>query len=592
MEQEKFLNEVVQSARVGGSVGFNVTQKTAYADLLQVICQNTITNLVARDAALENNLQSAFIAGDVALGCAVPYRVTVADHQLPEKTALLWRLIYTWLFVFAAKRVEQIAKTRFLQADLSSKVDITLWLYDHANGDGGEFKKKFEDEFQAQSGFVPEINIVCKAVSYQELAVLLSEICIYGSEKIDSILMREFGDTKNLSHHRAFADAVNFIDENYTTICQPPEPEEDDQVVSLYRQISNLPDTSICLDWLPKEVKLGSTLYQRNDEFFSHILSGRYDVIHVEDITKSLGDKRNLEKENRFTLVKVNGLECNSRFVPAVNVVMKLRGFSYFRGDLNNWLDLLKEYMNYVVLSGKLKTPRDYLLQIGPLMLTCEKLDLPLDLREKQRLLGIFLEEITSEQSHKIVSCRVKYLTDFWGLDRVIYQINRVTQDTTLKKLSLRKEIRNLARDLLENQLRIDYCDISILLDQNDKIIATKLFDFERTSFQELVSEQHIILDTFIDLKRLLRKEYWEDILLRAFHPLDDGGIADFFDIKKYLRPKNKKRELMYALLWRTQDVLLLLGESLGNKLWRIVFPIIAELSSGLFSVTKKYYRR
>ena len=592
MDQGSLFNEVLLSAQAKGAVSYDVNHRNAYSNLLASSCRDAITKMVADDQSLGENLQSAFVMGAVALGCAVPYKSLVAGRRLPEKTLSFWRLIYTWLFVFAGKKIEKVAETRFLAADLSSSVDLTLWFYALETMDQKYFKDMLVAEFRAIAGFVPEINITFCTVEQQQISALLTGICIIGVAKIDSILKREIGDIEEYQDLPIFQDAANKIAEDSFSLYS--QRENGDQIIDLFHQAHHAQDTSICVDWLSADVKSASTWHRRNAEFFSHIRSGQYHLIHIEDITKRLHDGRNLEKENAFTIVKVTGLEANGRFIPAEKVVLKLRGYKYFRGDLNNYIDLLKEYMSYVTLSDRMKTSKDYLLQAGPLLLTCEKLDLPLDLHDKETLLGIFLEEIPYDQSQKVITSRVKYLTDFWILNRVMDQIRQVSHglDLPIKRNALCKEIRNLVGELLKNNLRIDYCDMAVFLRPDGSVNALKLFDFERASFQELTSENHPVLDMFIDLKRVLKKEYWEDLLIEQYQPVHGGGISEFNDFQKYIYPKSKKRERMFSFLWKIRDTIFLAGEVVGDSLWNIFFLGFVTGSCGLFDVLGKFMRR
>jgi hypothetical protein len=559
---------------------------TAYADFLQHAAREVVEQLVKEDKTLRDNLKVVFLAGAAANGSALPFYNLVENQPLPEKTFTLWQLIYTWLFIFAAKPVAVVAETRFLDADLSSTVDLNLWLRDPDKIDHLGLTNIYQDRFKVNCGFLPKISLVLHDVADMQDLQLMPEVCIYGHRFLAVIFQEMYGSVESMLLHPSFAAAVDKMAADLSGI--EPQYQTVDQVFINYLQIRDFPETSICLDWLPATAKSDRVWHKQNENFFNHILGGHFDEICVEDITKQLHDNRNVKKKNQFTIVKVNGLIFESQFLPATHVVMKLRGFSSFRGDINNWLDILKEYMSYIVLHTEIGCPVDYLLQTGPLLLTCEKLNLPLHGSQKQRLIGIFLEEIAPHEDRRIFSSRVKFLTDYWLLDKTTSRILSAAEDAgfIINKSSLRKNIRKIATNLLANKLRVDYCDIAIILDRTGQILTVKLYDFERTSFQELVSEQHIILDVIIDLKRRLDKAHWVNTLEYVFSPIGLGGVAQLNNMNQYLLPRNHKRTWMYNLLWVVRSTIFIPGKTVGDWLWRHIFRLIAEISSRGYQLT------
>ena len=553
---------------------------TAYSDLLRRAAREVVEQLVKEDKALQNNLRAVFLIGEVANGSARPFINLVEDQPLPEKTFTLWQLIYTWLFTFAAKPVDVVAETRFLDADLSSKVDLIFLLLNPGEVIGDQLIKAFQDRFKTTWGFLPVIRIVFQNTTQIKLSKLPSMICIYGSSQLSKMLQELDGRSESTVQHLVYSNAVNQMVPDIMGF--DSQDKTYDQVIQNYLQIRDFPESSICLDWMPDAARTGSMWHKSNEMFFNHILDGQFDKVCVEDITKGLHDNRNVKKKNQFTIIKVNGLNFNDQFIPATNVVMKLRGFSDFRGDINNWVDILKEYMNYTVLHAEIGSPVDFILDVGPLMLTCEKLDLPLSNEMKQRLIGIFIEEIVPLEGCKILSSRIKYLTDFWKLDKSVSQILIAADHAgiVIDKSSLRKYIRGVISHLLAKKLRIDYCDIAVIVDNTGQIRVSKLFDFERTSFQELSSEQHVFIETFFDIKRRLKKAYWANFLESIYSPIKHGGDAQIKILNQYLIPKNHKRARMYKFLWIIRDTIFLSGKTIGNWFWKRVFLLIAETSS------------
>jgi hypothetical protein len=248
----------------------------------------------------------------------------------------------------------------------------------------------------------------------------------------------------------------------------------------------------------------------------------------------------------------VLGLEADDAFIPAKNLVLKLRGFSYFRGDINNWIGLLKEYLSYVHIHNKIPGVGEPFLGVGPLLLTCEKLDLPSDTAEANRLVGIFLEEIPSDQQHKIITCRARFLTDFWNPKKVMRKacVSMAATEHQIPVSSLRKQLRKLALQLWKLGLSIDYCDLSFFLDQDGSIVETRIFDFERVNFGELVNENHIVLDTLIDLKSRLRKDDWDTLVENSYRKLEyRAGFETLPQSYAFLRSKGRRRSLALKIV-------------------------------------------
>ena len=269
-----------------------------------------------------------------------------------------------------------------------------------------------------------------------------------------------------------------------------------------------------------------------------------------------------LRKKNRFTIVKVLGLRTGDDFIPATDVVLKLRGLSYFRGEINNQVDILKEYASYVYIHNQVRGTSPYILDVGPLLLSAEKLDLPLDLSERRRLIGIFLEEIRPPDDGEMFSCRLKFLPDFWASSRAFDRVWKSVTDANFRidAGQLRKWLRSLRLWLFRRGLSIDYCDMTLKLDSQRNIMGLVIFDFERLSFSELVGEQHLVLDVFIDLKRRLRKEHWLAVLDRVYLSAERGaGFESLEQVRSYLYPLNRKRQFLlkaarkagrYSSLW------------------------------------------
>jgi hypothetical protein len=416
-----------------------------------------------------------------------------------------------------------------------------------------ELRAHFEAEFANLAGFSPPVRCRAKTVDALHPSDFLRRECIFGEIPLDAAL-------PDGAANPAYFGAVAFISDYLRTAA--PVDSSQDEIISTYRRVRANPDLAVCVDHLSDEVKGRSRWHRQNGRFFERLLTGEFDRIEVRDVTKNLDDRRNPEKENRFTIVKVLGLRAGDDFIPATDVVLKLRGLSYFRGEINNQVDILKEYASYVYIHNQVRGTSPYILDVGPLLLSAEKLDLPLDLSERRRLIGIFLEEIRPPDDGEMFSCRLKFLPDFWASSRAFDRVWKSVTDANFRINAgqLRKWLRSLRFWLFRRGLSIDYCDMTLKLDSQRNIMGLVIFDFERLSFGELVGEQHLVLDVFIDLKRRLSKEHWLAVLDRVYLSAERGaGFESLEQVRSYLYPLNRKRQFLlkaarkvgrYSSLW------------------------------------------
>ena len=514
---------------------------TAYSEFLRDMCRKTVRNLMSRDLLLHDHLKVVLLGGEAAYKTALPYISCIKGAKLPPHTVRLWHLIYLWLFVFSAKKAK-LPKTRFLDADLSTSLHM-FFSFEGINPPSAEdLTCQVEAEFLRLTGFSPTVHCQTGKVNENQAFDFMTHYCIFGEDYVDNILASAH---QTYSDRNSYLKAVKQIATHLRKVLETEE--QSNGIIQKYQLLRSDPATTVCVHWLAENARANNDWHKQNARFFGHIQSGKFDSIVAHDVTKKLDDKRNNEKENRFTIVKIDGLHTAGDFIPAINVVLKLRGLPYFRGDVNNLVDILKEYANYIYIHNHVRDPSPYFLGIGPLLLTVEKLALPLEQTQLRQAVGIFLEEIILPRQSRIISCRVKNLTDFWAPDRMLRQVRGSLQKAGahVDEQQLRKILQALSFWLLKNGLSIDYCDIGMILDTQCRITKLVLFDLERMSFSELVNENHLVLDTLIDIKRHLRKDYWPDVLKRVYLSAEnDHGFRELDQIYSYLRPRNMKRYL------------------------------------------------
>ncbi len=347
--------------------------------------------------------------------------------------------------------------------------------------------------------------------------------------------------------------------------------ELDHRIVQHYRRVKEGNNPSVCLDFLAEDRSRRSDWQEKNSEFFKHIRAGNYDRLLIEDATKSLDDRKGAAKENRFTISRVLGLEFEGQMIPAHKMVLKLRGFTHYRGDINNWLDLLKEYMSYAIIHRQAGRKPDYVLEIGPLLLTCERLDVPFDSDETKNWIGFFMESLTQPIMGRVFTCRVRYLSDFWAPEQALSRVLRAASrdGVVVEARSLRTQLRKLALWLWEHNISVNYCDLVLYLDSDGRVYALRLIDLERLSFSELVGESHLLLDTMVDIKTHLRKEPWVHVLLNMFRSRDDlQGFPSLAALQEYLNPKSRWRQVRLSFWRNLQRIFLRLSPSRGRQNW------------------------
>ncbi len=356
----------------------------------------------------------------------------------------------------------------------------------------------------------------------------------------------------------------------------------DSKIIAGYQTNKQRADQVVCVDF-GEVLDPSSPWRKENHQFFTHLKTNQFDSIIVEDATRQLQDDKGFEKENQFTLCKVIGLEYEDRIIPAERMMLKIRGLSYYRAGTTHLLDTLKEYASYRYIHEKSSETGEYVLEVGPIIFNLEKLAVPFDREETRKWIGFFLEEIKSSTSSSLYTTRLVQGTDFWSLGACL---KKVKKGTTAHQVKLDQEqIKFLLSEFGTwswlNGFSIDYCDAALFLTPDGDIKSMKIFDFERINFGELVNENHIVLDTLIDIKTYLRKSSWDEILHKVY--LSDNTRQEplpLDDVKIRLNKKNGIRHKVITVMRYFRFLSFRFGQRTGKRLWNYYLQLFARLSS------------
>ncbi len=561
---------------------------TSYARFMLSSCEEVLQNLQGTYGPLRESLVAVIATGPVALGYADPFRVSVDGQRLGPRTYQLVWTIYNWLFTFLGKS-QSMGQSRFLDADLVFPLDLAFFFSEPCRCSPDEIQDEIRTEFTALRNFSPPLR--CRFTSVDDLTLesVLTGYTILGWDQASQTIQRAIATLGGRGLYRKFQESVTKVARECLALKQGERQlavefgYETDALVANYWSTKNeLPDRRlVCLDLLAPQARAKNPWFSKNALFFDHLLRGDIDEIVVEDGTRRLQDEKGFEKANQFTISRVKGLKAGRHFVPADRVVIKLRGFSHYRGEINNQLDLIKEFMSYVFIQEKVAGPAPHLLSAGPLLLTCERLNAPFDPEEKKGWLGLFLEEVPPPDAGRLFTCRVHRLSDFWNLQTAARGVMQAARqhNVYLNRWQLLDKLRELSTWLWSAGLSLDYCDLMLEIDEEGGIRRLRIMDLERLSFSELVNEDHVILDTVIDVKTHLQKQHWYAVLENLYRPgPSPDGLGPFSEIRKYLKEKGKKRWLLLKILRRLEAFINRHDSKLARLIWRRAINMLGRL--------------
>lgn len=564
-------------------------EPSAYSVFVIEQLRSAIQEVVANWSKAGIDVNMVALRGPVAFGLGVPFHREIEGRELPPQLFELTNIVYSWLFSSLGKSC-QYSGLRLLDKRFSTEILMDVYLSQEPfHGiDGLDLRLK-EILFSSQEIFFP-LSISLVPPGEVDIEHLLASYVIFGWDQAEKILLRTFQQVDRASKDRLFRKVSVTL---HTQLSSP-------SVISDIKILSNKEDNSARLvncyqDAAKKEKAIFN--YERpanyeiddwwktNEAFFHTLMSGEFDVIEVKDATKRLGDKKGEEKDNQYTLCKVLGLQSAGVQIPAERIVLKLRGFSWYRGEIHNIIDLLKEYASYNFIYSKADDASRYFLHSGPLLFSCEKLNVPFEISEKSRWVGLFLEEMTPPKTGRTFTCRVRRLSDFWALGDARARILREASenDVQINPDSLTNTLKEVAKWLWINELSLDYCDLTLFLTTDGEISSAKIIDLERLAFGELVNEEHPILDCLIDVKSYLLPEAWHETLQALYFPLSGNNrFLTFAEIKQRLRIKGRKRWMIINALHRVSSASRWLGPQRGTQMWRSFLNIAFKLASSM----------
>jgi hypothetical protein len=564
------------------------TGPSAYARFIQREARRVVASHLEAHPALAERLQAVWIHGSVALGCAQPFHSWVEEEPLPPHTLNLFADLYTWLFAFLGKSPD-LSRTRFLDADLASRLKLRFILSEAGELSASDLHRQLREGFIEGWNFSPPLEIQLTRESDLEPNQVLSAHSLSGWAYTHQALAQLHRELDPRAFYHAYRETVAESVEVFSSprhrsnFGRPDFLERADRPIQAYLALRENPDAVLALAGRDGAETETRSWQEQNHTFFQHLLAGDFDAVMVEDATRGLGDQKGIDKENRFTLLRVLGLRTGGQTVPAHHMMFKLRGLSHYRGDVNNWVDLIKEHHSYAHLHQADPPPLPFIPDFGPLLLTCEKFQVPFSRMETRHWMGFFLEELPVAGEGAVVTARVRHLSDFWDLEDSQKRVLRAAEENhiQLDQHELTEELRQLATWLWTQGTPVDYCDLVIYLGPERTIQRVRMIDLERLSFGELVGERHLVIDAWIDLKTHLRKTDWYRVLLNVYRSREDPkGIDSLSQIRPSLRQESRRRALIISGLRLARSAAYRLPTSSGDRLWRALLTGLVRFAS------------
>lgn len=561
---------------------------TEYSKFLRQFTHTVLDEVLLKEADNLPNLSAVYIQGSVAYGLAVPFHVALENEVLPEQTSILVESLYTWLFSSLGKS-SRLSRIRLLDHDYSSQLNLLIIVDEDKPIDVGKFIGHIDETFISLCNFSPPISVKTKILSEVTFEDLISSYWIRNIGFSSHLLESTLSENDEGWFYTHYVNVIKDITQDLTSpkivadLTKKNHFDDADQIVANYQRIKTGAGKAVSIDKNLNSRDGKDNWLKQNEIFFKNLKAGKFDVILVEDATKYLGDKKGSEKENQFTLCKVLGLKQGDEIIRAKHMMLKLRGLSWYRGEVNNLFDSIKEFASYSYINKHISDPGRYFLFSGPLLLTCEKLDVPFDRNETDNWVGIFLEELSPSNHDRVLTCRVRRISDFWSLDESSERVMReaAKNDIELEVDQLSAHLRLLSNWLWSQNLSIDYCDLSLIYDQHGNISKINIFDLERLSFGELVNEEHIFLEALVDMKSYLLPDYWFYVLENIYY--SRKATREYIplpEVRNYLRKPSRKRILKIKVLHIIEGISGLFGPRIGMSLWKAILSSLVTINS------------
>ncbi|HEY7495311.1 MAG TPA: hypothetical protein VIH59_29925 [Candidatus Tectomicrobia bacterium] len=563
------------------ALGRQAVLDSSYSRFLLANLRSAFERLSREDITFQG-LGITLVTGSVGHGLAFPFHVLQAGKPLPAKTLELFGLIYSWVFS-TFDRSAALDDSRFLDGDLSSDIDLAMYFQMHPERTREDLANRIRTQLRSQMGFSPRIGIKVRTFDRLTLPKLLSGRCLLGEE----LAARRFQDLLSRQGPRSVSQASRIATQAIRTNFFKPKHLADLQ----NRQLGVITDRIV--EAILVGVGHGALLlpvsrgkngwYEKNRHLFATIASGDFEVLELEDAGGALEDQKDPGRDHKFTICRVKGVRTRDKFLPAQRVMLKLRGFPHFKGDLHNKIDLIKEYCAYLAILRALPSDVHWSPAVGPLLLRGDRLVLSNGAGIPTGCIGFVLEEMTLGAGERLFNCRVQHLTDPWTLGKILAHTRSAAahRGVILDQSSLRDLLAKLVHAFWDAGLSLSYARLGIFYDAAGKVRRLQVFDFERTHFGELTGESHPRLATLVDAesslaeKGMTTQERLRRLYLSRDHPQGILRMEDTLEVCKF-SPWGRQAFL------RALRVVRSLCLKLGLPCWSILIRGMIYLSHGL----------
>jgi hypothetical protein len=494
---------------------------------------DVIADLMDGDTELRHSVDRVQLAAGNGKGASAlsPF------EELPPETLTLHGAVYSWYFSFLGK-LEEMHTLRFLDPDLMGSFEVDFLVDEPESFDAGKIKERIEAAFETRHHFHP--RFLYRAMESDPMASS-NKALVYGDPPPGEMHSAGFYSRMDYDEHPAHLPAAA---RGEPGSAQSEEMLWSRAAIRNYYAARNASSAPAAVDLTPHWLKEESEWHRRNKPFFELLLRGEYDQLIV---TQEAEDIEGSSAPNDLAVCPVEGLRAGEETIPAHEVMLKLRGFQHYRGEVNNRIDLIKEYVARAYIHRAGKSSLHHLTETGPMIFNLERINLSLPQENFRRCVGFFMRRISTEDGLRAITLRVHNLTDFWRLSSVVSQAmdGLGAEGADPNTDQLRAKLVDLISWLWANNLSIDYCDLMFVLDQQATIQHIWLLDLERLSYGELVNERHVLLDALYDVKSKVPKDQWPYVLKHAYlSPSSGGEIPDLPAISRFGGPIAKRRNL------------------------------------------------
>jgi hypothetical protein len=546
-----------------------------YSILIVAAADQAIAEVVGKDPQLRNAVRSVLITGSSLADLISPMRLEFPE-PVPSQTMKLHGAVYCWLFAFLAKN-EGMSSLRFLDSGLSGTAELLFIVDDPDVIELQSLKERVIEKLHAIINFAPPIACVVTTIDSFDAASLRSGRVLYdrlkGKSKAELTSENTISEESIEAVMSTISSAANQVENTHVRNDANQNGGADWGSLALknFTAVRDDPNAMVLLDLVSQIVKNQSDWHRSNAEFFGHLQRNEFDELLMTDATNEFGELKGYDKNSEYTICHVEGIRNGAKVVKANEVMFKLRGLEHYRGDINNWIDLIKEYVSRAYIHELVRPDCGYLAETGPMTFSLEKANLPMPQSQLKKCIGFFMRRIGMGRDTDLITLRVHNISDFWRFKLANQQIHEkaARKGVELDRHQLNQKLTKLVAWVWSHGLSIDYCDLMIAVKGSGQIDELWILDLERLSFGELVDEQHLLLDTLYDLKTRLSKDNWYYVLDNAYHTSSKvNGIPSLSEICPYLNPLSQRRRLGLRGLRILHRLTSLVGERMHDLAW------------------------